>query len=91
MDYDLRLGREVKSGLGQIPSSVTSIDNLLLFNTEENPYKEYSPVDALLMQDRRRRAEIEETKADEFGDVDVFGGDIMVSFTSGTVLTETLA
>jgi hypothetical protein len=78
LDYDQRLGYEARGGLGHLPSSIASLDNLLLFNTEENPYKEYSPVDALLMQDRKRRAEMTEaTQVDEFGDVDVFDGDIL--------------
>ncbi|EGG15006.1 hypothetical protein DFA_09826 [Cavenderia fasciculata] len=32
----------VKEGLGHLPSHIPSISNLLLFNTQENPYKKYS-------------------------------------------------
>eukprot|EP01132_Coremiostelium_polycephalum_P000427 gene427-540_t len=33
---------EVKEGLGHIPNHLPSVSNLLLFNTQENPYKKYS-------------------------------------------------
>ncbi|KAN0050424.1 hypothetical protein ACTA71_003548 [Dictyostelium dimigraforme] len=33
---------EVKEGLGRIPAQIPSVSNLLLFNTQENPYKKYS-------------------------------------------------
>ncbi|KAK5582188.1 hypothetical protein RB653_003771 [Dictyostelium firmibasis] len=33
---------EVKDGLGRIPAQIPSVSNLLLFNTQENPYKKYS-------------------------------------------------
>jgi len=33
---------EVKEGLGRLPNHLPSVSNLLLFNTQENPYKKYS-------------------------------------------------
>ncbi|GAM17452.1 hypothetical protein SAMD00019534_006270 [Acytostelium subglobosum LB1] len=30
-----------KEGLGQLPQHISSVSNLLLFNTQENPYKKY--------------------------------------------------
>jgi hypothetical protein len=44
---------EPRRGLGQLPVNISSVTSLLLFNTNECPYKEYSFIDNLRRQDRR--------------------------------------
>ena len=36
-----------KEGLGKLPQSLSSVAELLLFNSTENPYKKYSALDNL--------------------------------------------
>lgn len=36
-----------REGLGRLPSHLSSVGSLLLFNTKENPYKEYAALDNL--------------------------------------------
>jgi hypothetical protein len=38
---------EEHEGLGGLPPNLMSVSSLLLFNTEENPYKRYAVVDPL--------------------------------------------
>eukprot|EP00854_Cymbomonas_tetramitiformis_P000559 gene559-954_t len=38
---------ESKEGLGKLPANITSVANLLLFNSTENPYKKYQSWDNL--------------------------------------------
>ncbi len=45
----------------------------MLFNSQENPYKEYSLVDALLFKDRKQRVDDIVEEADEV----IFDGDIL--------------
>src|SRR5690606_35656374 len=40
-------GFEVHEGLGRLPSSLSSVSSLLLFNSTENPYKKYVSIDTL--------------------------------------------
>lgn len=39
---------EAKGGLGRFPTHMPSVSNVLLFNSNENPYKEYATLDNLL-------------------------------------------
>ena len=47
-------------GLGKLPANFPSVSSLLLFNTNQNPYKKYSAVDVLLGK------VVEEKEADKF-------------------------
>jgi len=46
-------------GLGRLPENLPSVSSLLLFNTDENPYKVYHTLDNLLGTDREAREEEE--------------------------------
>lgn len=43
---------DVKEGLGRLPAGLSSISALLLFNTQENPYKKYVSLDNLAGKER---------------------------------------
>lgn len=47
-------------GLGGIPKNLSSVNNLLLFNTQENPYKKYVTIDPLLGAITKTRNVVEE-------------------------------
>jgi WAS family protein 1 len=49
-------------GLGRLPDSITSVGSLLLFNTTENPYKQYEILDPLAGVVTKTRKLIEEEK-----------------------------
>jgi len=61
-----------KRGLGQLPQGLKSVSSLILFNSQENPYKEYSLVDALLFRGRRR---VDDVVVED--EENVFDGDIL--------------
>jgi WAS family protein 1 len=46
-DREITADEEQLEGLGGLPKNLTSISSLLLFNTEENPYKKYVTIDPL--------------------------------------------
>jgi hypothetical protein len=46
-----------KEGLGRLPAYILSVSSVLLFNSDTNPYQEYTTLDNLLGEDR---AEVEE-------------------------------
>lgn len=46
-----------KEGLGRLPAYIPSVSSVLLFNSDTNPYQEYTTLDNLLGEDR---AEVEE-------------------------------
>lgn len=50
------------SGLGKFPSHVPSVANVLLFNSTENPYREYNTMDNLVGTVRAAEEEEEEGK-----------------------------
>mmetsp|Transcript_18256 Transcript_18256/g.25662 ORF Transcript_18256/g.25662 Transcript_18256/m.25662 type:complete len:135 (+) Transcript_18256:421-825(+) len=41
-------GDETRQGLGRLPMNLPSVDSMLLFNSDENPYQNYSTFDNLL-------------------------------------------
>jgi hypothetical protein len=45
--------------LGQLPNNIISVTSLLLFNSNECPYKEYSFIDNLRRQDRKNTEDAE--------------------------------
>lgn len=53
-----------KDGLGGLPKSVPSISSLLLFNTSENLYKQYTMLDPLGVVKKTRTAMEEESEID---------------------------
>eukprot|EP00002_Diphylleia_rotans_P011916 TRINITY_DN2343_c0_g1_i1.p1 TRINITY_DN2343_c0_g1~~TRINITY_DN2343_c0_g1_i1.p1 ORF type:complete len:380 (-),score=102.53 TRINITY_DN2343_c0_g1_i1:114-1253(-) len=42
-------------GMGRLPDNISSVSSLLLFNTNENPYKNYSHLDNLLGKEGKER------------------------------------
>lgn len=61
-DQEITEDDERCEGLGGLPKDIASLSNLLLFNTEENPYKKYVVIDPLKGAITRTRDEIEEIK-----------------------------
>eukprot|EP00756_Hemistasia_phaeocysticola_P053983 Hpha_TRINITY_DN29931_c0_g1::TRINITY_DN29931_c0_g1_i1::g.131950::m.131950/K18461/WASH1; WAS protein family homolog 1 len=60
-------------GLGHLPKSLCSVSSLLLFNTNENPYREYGVFDPLAQEGKKR---IIEEKKNVLGQRPAnFGGD----------------
>jgi len=50
-------------GLGRLPHNLPSISSLLLFNTQDNPYKKYISLDNLAVTDTDQQKELEKKKA----------------------------
>jgi WAS family protein 1 len=46
-----------KEGLGRLPEHLPSVSSLLLFNTQENPYKKYVSLDNLIGREVHKREE----------------------------------
>lgn len=44
---EITADEEQLEGLGGLPKNLISVSSLLLFNTEENPYKKYVTIDPL--------------------------------------------
>ena len=53
----------VGEGLGALPSTIRSVSSLLLFNTDENPYKKYVMMDPLVGVQTKTRSRIEQDEA----------------------------
>lgn len=53
---------QLKPGLGKLPHRLESVDSVLLFGTNETPYKQYNVLDALRGQERAARKEEEERR-----------------------------
>jgi len=41
-------GNATSQGLGRLPANLSSVDSMLLFNSDENPYQNYATFDNLL-------------------------------------------
>jgi len=52
-------GFDIREGLGRLPHNIWSIDSLLLFNSDENPYKKYVTLDNLagILQETKEEEE----------------------------------
>eukprot|EP00039_Didymoeca_costata_P018699 m.334591 g.334591 ORF g.334591 m.334591 type:complete len:505 (-) comp17392_c0_seq1:151-1665(-) len=59
-DREITEDEERCEGLGGLPKNVGSVSNLLLFNTQENPYKKYVVIDPLLGAVTKTREDVEE-------------------------------
>lgn len=53
---------QLKSGLGKLPSSLSSVDSVLLFNQSETPYKQYNILNSLRGEDRELRNDVNQQK-----------------------------
>lgn len=62
-------------GLGRLPKYVPSVSSLLLFNTSENPYKEFKLYDNTAGEDFQKQAEAEKSIAGGLKEMDFLGHD----------------
>ncbi|RDD43257.1 WAS protein family-like protein 1 [Trichoplax sp. H2] len=61
---------QLDEGLGGLPTDLTSVSSLLLFNSQENPYKKYITLDPLAGAVTKTRSTIEQ-EANALGDAPV--------------------
>lgn len=61
-EKDITESEERCEGLGGLPQNIGSLSNLLLFNTQENPYKKYVVIDPLKGVVTRTRDEVESSR-----------------------------
>eukprot|EP00941_MAST-03F_sp_MAST-3F-sp1_P004538 g4538.t1 len=54
--------RELKVGLGKLPSNLTSVDSVLLFNQRETPYKQYNVINTLRGEERENRSDLKKRR-----------------------------
>eukprot|EP00465_Bigelowiella_longifila_P001735 CAMPEP_0185252326 /NCGR_PEP_ID=MMETSP1359-20130426/1453_1 /TAXON_ID=552665 /ORGANISM="Bigelowiella longifila, Strain CCMP242" /LENGTH=442 /DNA_ID=CAMNT_0027834467 /DNA_START=488 /DNA_END=1817 /DNA_ORIENTATION=+ len=77
-------GDETRQGLGRLPMNLPSVDSMLLFNSDENPYQNYSTFDnllsSLLKKEKTRDLEDENPLADA---PSTFGEDFELKFEGG--------
>ncbi|KAJ6237202.1 cxyorf1 [Anaeramoeba flamelloides] len=61
MEEIRREEEEQIDGLGRLPEKIHSVSSLLLFNTQENPYRDYQMLDNLMGSNKEREDEIEDS------------------------------
>mmetsp|Transcript_26407 Transcript_26407/g.44236 ORF Transcript_26407/g.44236 Transcript_26407/m.44236 type:complete len:384 (-) Transcript_26407:497-1648(-) len=77
-------GNATSQGLGRLPANLSSVDSMLLFNSDENPYQNYATFDnllsSLLKKEKTRDLEDENPLADA---PSTFGEDFELKFEGG--------
>jgi WAS family protein 1 len=69
-----------KEGLGRLPRHLPSVSSLLLFNTQENPYKKYVSFDNLAGKEPEKKKEAPKKELYEAPKTFI-EGDTLVSFS----------
>lgn len=64
-------------GLGPLPTNISSVGSMLLFNSQINPYKNYQATDNLLAAGREKTVNEEKAKGLESAPMTIMSGDAL--------------